>query len=198
VLHRTPAARGVQYRGSNNTPREVYTFGPTPLTGDWTRHAAQGKGSAVGGGSQSGAAGAPASIVKTPIGKGTGSSGDTDSCSPKGQQSVVGDDAESGAGGAGENTVQIQPTRKLNFKPTTKPKVKIAKKSPRAGGSAKKKRDGEDGKKGTGCNCSRSKCLKLYCECFKADRMCNPAGERHCVVSCLRPLSRTDSSSVTH
>lgn len=30
------------------------------------------------------------------------------------------------------------------------------------------------GEKKTFCNCKRSKCLKLYCECFSNQLFCNP------------------------
>jgi hypothetical protein len=46
--------------------------------------------------------------------------------------------------------------------------------------SGKKKSPGSSGSKRSPCNCKRSKCLKLYCECFAAERFCSGCNCNDC------------------
>jgi hypothetical protein len=47
-------------------------------------------------------------------------------------------------------------------------------------GSSPESSEENDKKKKSVCNCKKSKCLKLYCECFAAERFCDGCNCQEC------------------
>ena len=102
---------------------------------------------------------------------------------PKGKTSRCLNDVFDGKAPPGPQITPLPGHRKGALSPVTPGHTGATPKGATAPGSAvKPKKKGRKGKPDSAgkCNCKRSKCLKLYCECFAAGRFCNGCTCQNC------------------
>ena len=129
-------------------------------------HAAEGPGSSAG------------ASHKTP-----GNAGGGSKTGAKGKTSRCLNDVFDGKAPPGPQITPLPGHRKGALSPVTPGHTGATPKGAAAPGpAAKPKKKGRKGKPDSAgkCNCKRSKCLKLYCECFAAGRFCNGCTCQNC------------------